>query len=190
MVDYAQIQNKYLSFFLNEKLATKFQSKLESLPSNLQNDVLLYFTVWRDVLGDNLSKKEKNLFVLTLYQVSEKISQNNAAQGRFDKIIKKFPNLSGTTFDTQLASIVSDADYVDRSHLEDLSFESKLADLRIIIAEADKLWSEADKLWSEADEQEKFWKVLDWFIAGVEKINSKSAKGAESKNTKQLNKKD
>ena len=113
-VDYVKVQEEYKSFFLNEKLATRFVWELESLPMDLQTMLLSNFQSASENLDPNITDRNKHKFAISLLKIYQEIEKKSGSvEQRVQSIIKGFSELSGTQFESNVTLIAKESDYTE-----------------------------------------------------------------------------
>lgn len=112
VIDYAQIKETYISFFLNEKLATRFWADFEALSSESQAMMLSTFSSAIEQLDPATTARNKHKFAISLLKIYQEVEKKSgAAERRVQSLIKWFPELQNTQFENTTTLIAQEADY-------------------------------------------------------------------------------
>ena len=161
VIDYDNATQIFASYFLNEKLATRFTNELLALPDDLQDSLLNLVVLSNDKFPSSTSARDKHTFAIWLLKAHQKIQENEdeatrlevegRATPRVESLLKKFPELSALLSERLLPRAKA-ADYYDTSYLlspekqaelqrlraENAALEKKIAEDRKQIAEIKK----------------------------------------------------
>ncbi len=92
----------FASYFLNEKLATRFTNELLALPDDLQDSLLSLVVLSNDKFPSSTSARDKHTFAIWLLKAHQRIQENEdeatrlegRATTRVEYLLKKFPELA------------------------------------------------------------------------------------------------
>lgn len=95
VIDYDNATQIFASYFLNEKLATRFTNELLALPDDLQDSLLNLVVLSNDKFPSSISPRDKHTFAIWLLKAHQNMQEKTGtATRRVESLSKKFPELS------------------------------------------------------------------------------------------------
>ena len=95
VIDYDNATQIFASYFLNEKLATRFTNELLALPDDLQDSLLSLVVLSNDKFPSSISPRDKHTFAIWLLKAHQNMQEKTGtATRRVESLSKKFPELS------------------------------------------------------------------------------------------------
>ena len=95
VIDYDNATQIFASYFLNEKLATRFTNELLALPDDLQDSLLNLVVLSNDKFPSSISPRDKHTFAIWLLKAHQNMHEKTAtATRRVESLSKRFPELS------------------------------------------------------------------------------------------------
>lgn len=145
VIDYDNATQIFASYFLNEKLATRFTNELLALPDDLQDSLLSLVVLSNDKFPSSISPRDKHTFAIWLLKAHQNMQEKTGtATRRVESLSKKFPELSALLSERLLPRAKA-ADYYDTSHLLSPEKQAKLQRLRAENAALEKETAELKK---------------------------------------------
>lgn len=112
-VDYVKVQEKFVSYFKNDKIRDKYNALITELPSEIQTVLLDLYTLWNNEFGKSLSDKDKHNFVLNLFKIAVEISETSwKATWTAESLISRVTQITGTQFEGTLLAISNESDSI------------------------------------------------------------------------------